>query len=71
MCSPITKHVQERVLSETHSGNACVNEVTAQFGSPFMPFGGVGASGMGGYHGQFSFDAFSHRRSVLKKEPGV
>ena len=64
------KQTQARVLSETHSGNACVNEVTAQFGSPYMPFGGAGASGMGSYHGRFSFDAFSHRRSVLKKGLG-
>ena len=65
------KQVQDRVLSETHSGNAGVNEVTAQFGSPFMPFGGVGASGMGSYHGRASFDAFSQRRSVLKKSLGL
>ena len=32
-----------------------------------MPFGGVGASGMGGYHGKASFDLFSHRRSIVKK----
>ena len=61
------KMLQERVLRETQSGNACVNECTVQFGSSFMPFGGVGPSGLGQYHGKYSFEAFSHSRSVLKR----
>ncbi len=61
------KMLQERVLRETQSGNACVNECTVQFGSSFMPFGGVGPSGLGQYHGKYSFAAFSHSRSVLKR----
>lgn len=61
------KALQERVLRETQSGNACVNDCTVQFGSLHLPFGGVGPSGMGRYHGRATFEAFSHSRSVLKK----
>ncbi|MBE0649040.1 MAG: aldehyde dehydrogenase [Bacteroidales bacterium] len=58
---------QDRVLAQTSSGGASINDVIVQFASESMPFGGVGSSGMGSYHGKFSFDTFSHRRSVLKK----
>ncbi len=61
------KQLQARVLRETQSGNACVNDCTVQFGSPYLPFGGVGASGLGRYHGKATFEAFSHPRSVLKR----
>jgi aldehyde dehydrogenase (NAD+) len=48
-------------------GGGCVNETLMHIVTPYMPFGGVGESGMGGYHGKYGFDAFSHRKSVLKK----
>jgi aldehyde dehydrogenase (NAD+) len=57
----------DRVLNETSSGGACVNHTILHMGSPSMPFGGVGPSGMGSYHGKFGFDAFSHHKSVLVK----
>jgi aldehyde dehydrogenase (NAD+) len=59
--------VQEAVLGGTSSGGACVNEVVAHLGAPGLPFGGVGESGMGAYHGRAGFETFSHRRSVLHK----
>jgi aldehyde dehydrogenase (NAD+) len=58
---------QAKVLRETASGSACFNETVAHLASRHLPFGGVGLSGMGSYHGWYSFDAFSHRRSVLRK----
>jgi aldehyde dehydrogenase (NAD+) len=58
---------QERVLRETSSGGALVNDTLMHLGNPDLPFGGVGPSGLGSYHGQQSFEAFSHRKSVLKK----
>jgi len=58
---------QERVLTETSSGNACVNEVVTHLSNDHLPFGGVGRSGMGSYHGHFSFECFSHRKGVLRK----
>ncbi len=57
----------DRVLSETSSGGACVNDVVVHLSVPELPFGGVGESGMGAYHGRASFETFSHRRSVLRK----
>ncbi|KAG7398997.1 hypothetical protein PHYBOEH_009990 [Phytophthora boehmeriae] len=54
-----------RVLEETSSGSACVNDSIVQSVNLNLPFGGVGASGMGSYHGKYSFDAFSHKKSVL------
>ena len=53
------------VLRHTSSGGACVNDVIMHIVNHKTPFGGVGNSGMGNYHGKDSFLAFSHRRSVV------
>jgi len=58
---------QNKVLASTSSGGACMNDVVMQVGVATLPFGGVGDSGMGSYHGKASFDTFSHFKSVLKK----
>ena len=58
--------LQERVLRET-SAAGCVNDVMLQETTVHLPFGGSGESGMGGYHGKASFEAFSRRRGVLVK----
>lgn len=55
------------LLSRTSSGGGCINDTMVHLTNPRMPFGGVGNSGMGAYHGKFSFDAFSHHRSILAK----
>ena len=55
------RHVVER----TSSGGACINDTIMHIVNENIPFGGVGHSGMGRYHGRESFDAFSHRRSVV------
>ncbi len=57
----------EAVLHNTSSGGACVNTSILHLAVPDLPFGGVGASGMGRYHGQAGFDCFSHTRSVMSK----
>lgn len=57
----------QRVLDNTVSGGACVNETLFHLAQPNLPFGGVGSSGMGNYHGQYSFEVFSHQKSVLKQ----
>jgi len=57
---------QRDFLNKTYSGNAGINDVVLQFVIMNLPFGGVGYSGMGAYHGKRSFDIFSHERSVLK-----
>jgi len=56
----------ENVLNNTSSGQAVINEVLFQFSMHDLPFGGVGPSGMGAYHGYDGFKNFSHKRSVLK-----
>ena len=55
----------QRVLQETVSGGVTVNDVMLHIGQHDMPFGGVGASGMGAYHGQVGFDAMSKLKPVL------
>lgn len=57
----------ETVLQEVTSGGAGVNEVVMHISSKYLPFGGVGDSGIGAYHGNASFHTFSHSKSVLKK----
>ena len=53
------------VIRRTSSGGACINDTIVHIANENIPFGGVGNSGMGSYHGRLSFDAFSHRRSVV------
>jgi aldehyde dehydrogenase (NAD+) len=58
---------QERILQATSSGGVCLNDTVMQVGVNALPFGGVGESGIGSYHGKASFDTFSHFKSVLKR----
>ncbi len=58
---------QGKVLSMTSSGGVCFNDVVLQAGIPELPFGGVGTSGMGKYHGKAGFENFTHYKSVLKR----
>lgn len=62
-----TNDVRDRVIAETSSGGACINDVVVHLAVPDLPFGGVGASGMGACHGRASFDTFSHAKAVLTK----
>jgi len=62
-----SESVVDKVLSETTSGGACVNHTVQHAGVSQLPFGGVGDSGTGAYHGKAGFDTFSHHRSVLVK----
>jgi len=61
------KETQERVLTQTSSGGAVINHAVMHLACPALPFGGVGESGMGAYHGKHGFDLFTHHKSVLKK----
>jgi aldehyde dehydrogenase (NAD+) len=56
-----------RILASTTSGGACVNSLVVHLANPNLPFGGVGMSGMGNYHGFFGFRTFSHERAVLRQ----
>ncbi len=57
--------VREKIINETSSGGIVFNQVLIHLGNHHLPFGGVGGSGMGNYHGEFGFKAFSHERAVL------
>jgi len=65
------RKLQERVIGGTQSGGVCINDTILQILGNDLPFGGVGESGMGSYHGRASFDCFSHRRSVLHRSLGI
>ena len=57
----------DRVIANTSAGGVCINHAVLQVGVGELPFGGVGPSGMGSYHGKAGFDTFTHRKSVLRK----
>jgi aldehyde dehydrogenase (NAD+) len=58
---------QDRVLAGTRSGGLCINDTVVHMVGHDLPFGGLGESGLGAYHGKASFDCFSHQRSVVRR----
>lgn len=61
------RHHVEEVLKSTTAGGTCVNNLAIHLANSNLPFGGVGTSGMGNYHGFFGFKTFSHERAVLRQ----
>lgn len=61
------KTFEQEVLSQTSAGSVAINDGMMFMVNPNLPFGGVGNSGMGRYHGQFGFDTFSHLKAVIKR----
>ncbi len=61
------KSAEKEILSRVSFGGGCVNDVVIHLACTALPFGGVGNSGIGSYHGRKSFETFSHNKSVLKK----
>jgi len=61
------KRVAREFLTKVKCGSAAVNDTVVQFASPYLPFGGVGRSGIGRYHGRKSFETFSNMRAVMVK----
>lgn len=59
------KGVQKKVTSNISYGGGCINDVVYHLATPYLPFGGVGSSGLGSYHGEESFRTFSHYKSIL------
>ena len=57
----------QRVLNELSFGGGAINDTLMHLANPNLPFGGVGASGIGQYHGKYSFDTFSHDKSYIFK----
>ncbi|XP_038117574.1 aldehyde dehydrogenase family 3 member B1 isoform X3 [Culex quinquefasciatus] len=62
------KKLQDLFIHGTRSGSMCLNDTIMQYAVESLPFGGVGPSGMGAYHGKYSFDTFTHRKSCLAKD---
>ena len=58
---------RDRITAETSAGGVAINETVLHLAVPSLPFGGVGESGTGAYHGEFSFRAFSHEKAVLAR----
>lgn len=61
------KNTAQTFLEQTSSGGACINDTLSHYASSYLPFGGIGNSGMGSYHGKNSFDTFTHYKSIMKK----
>jgi hypothetical protein len=57
-----------KLINAIPSGDVVTNDTLLHAGSPYLPFGGVGHSGMGGYHGKHSMDAFTYKRTVLRRD---
>ena len=62
-----TNKEKNKIINGTSSGGVCINDVIMQAGIPNLPFGGIGASGMGRYHGYAGFQTFSNQKSIFKK----
>lgn len=58
---------QKNVIENVSFGGGCINDTLYHLANPYLPFGGVGSSGMGAYHGKYSFDTFSHSKSIMKQ----
>lgn len=63
--------VEEKVISSIPFGGASINDTIVHVSSPHLPFGGVGTSGMNAYHGKASFDLFSHKKSIMRKQASL
>jgi len=61
----------DKVIARTSSGGVCVNDTIFHIANPELPFGGIGGSGMGKYHGKWGFDEFSHMRAVMYRKTWV
>lgn len=71
-----SKPAEREVLTRVSFGGGCVNDTILHISNPRLPFGGVGASGLGAYHGRYSFDQFSHAKSIVRRgsssiDPGI
>ncbi len=61
------KKEQEQFINNVRFGGGCINDTIMHLSNPNLPFGGVGNSGLGSYHGKFGFETFSHQKGILKR----
>ena len=67
----VDREVEKFIIDKVEFGGGCINNSLLHILSPNMPFGGVGNSGMGSYHGKYSFDIFTHYKSILKSHKQI
>ena len=65
------ENAQNYFLQELPFGGGCINDTITHVGSAYLPFGGVGNSGVQAYHGEASFQLFTHQKSILKKNTKI
>jgi len=69
------KQHHSKIVNELSFGGGCINDAVMHFSNKYLPFGGVGSSGMGNYHGEHGFKAFSHQKAMYKRhlwiEPNI
>lgn len=65
------KEVENNIINNISFGGGCINDTITHLTNPYLPFGGVGASGIGSYHGEESFNTFSHKKSILKRSTKI
>lgn len=58
---------QQKIIREIAFGGGCINDTLIHLSNPNLPFGGIGTSGIGAYHGKFSFDTFSHQKAITHR----
>jgi aldehyde dehydrogenase (NAD+) len=63
----VNKQLKRKILNEISFGGGCVNDAIMHVSNDYLPFGGVGESGIGSYHGEYGFKSFSHYKSILEK----
>ena len=61
------KNFSEKIIRKYSFGGGAINDTIIQVGNPNLPFGGIGHSGIGKYHGKTSFDQLSHKKAIVKK----
>jgi len=61
-----SRNVEKYIIKNVEFGGGCINNTLVHFANPALPFGGIGNSGMGRYHGKYSFNVFSHHKSIIK-----
>lgn len=61
------KEKQEKIIASIPFGGGCINDTLIHLATPYLPFGGVGTSGIGNYHGKYSFECFSHQKSIVRQ----
>ena len=67
----IDKDTIKKVTEKCRYGGGCINDAVVHIATSEMPFGGVGESGMGAYHGRVGFDTFSHKKSIVDKKTWI